>query len=136
MKNYHATSSLILRLGMAAVVAWFGTAQITNPAAWVSLVPNWAMSISPLSRAWIIYLNGGFEIIAALFLALGIFSRWAALLLSLHLLVIASAFGSSPTGVRDFGLAVALFVIFLSGKDSYCLDYKDTSKETLVIEIK
>lgn len=122
MKNYPSFASLFLRLTLAAVVAWFGASQLFNPAQWVNLIPAWVMSVSPFSRAVLVYLNGSFEIIAALFLALGIFARYVALFLALHLLVIAESFGFSPTGVRDFGLSLALIAIFLNGQDEYCLD--------------
>lgn len=116
---------LVLRLGLAAVVAWFGISQISDTESWADIVPAWAVSYSHLSALTIVHLNGWFEVVAAALLALGVGVRWVGLLLSLHLLVIASDFGlSSPTGVRDFGLAIALLSIFFAGQDQYCLDYK------------
>ncbi|MCX6780406.1 MAG: DoxX family membrane protein [Candidatus Magasanikbacteria bacterium] len=126
MKNYPSVGSLFLRLSLAAVMAWFGASQVTNPAQWVNLIPTWAVGISPFSRAVMIYLNGSFEIVASLLLALGVYSRYVALLLAVHLLVIAESFGASPTGVRDFGLSFALIAVFIIGQDEYCLDKKET----------
>lgn len=136
MKNYSSFSSLFLRLSLAAVVAWFGASQVFHPEQWVNLIPGWAMLFSPFSRGILIYLNGSFEIIAALLLALGVWSRYVALLLAVHLLVIAQSFGVSPTGVRDFGLSFALLAVFFAGKDIYCLDYREDKKENKVEEIK
>jgi hypothetical protein len=45
---------------------------------------------------------------------MGIWTRWAALLLALHLAVITFDIGLSAIGVRDFGLTVAtLALVFL-----------------------
>lgn len=117
---------LVLRLGMAGVVAWFGTSQIHNPSDWADLVPGWASDLSGLSSLLIVNINGWFEIIAALFLVLGFWVRWVGLFLALHLFVIASTFGfSSPTGIRDYGLSFALLSIFFAGQDKYCLGKKE-----------
>lgn len=115
---------LVLRLGLAGVVAWFGTSQVLNPNSWVNVVPAWAVDMSGMSKLTIIQLNGWFEIVTASLLALGIYARWVALVLSVHLFVIAFSFGRSATGIRDFGLSFALLSIFLTGQDEYCLDYK------------
>ncbi len=117
---------LVLRLGMAAVVGWFGISQVYSPDDWVGVVPQWASNLSGLSNFLIVSINGWFEIIAALLLVLGFWVRWVGLLLSAHLFVIASSFGiTSPTGIRDFGLSFALLAIFFAGQDKHCLDYKD-----------
>ena len=120
-----AYAPLVLRLGLAAVVAWFGTSQLVNPNSWVNVVPAWAADISGLSKLTIIHLNGWFEIITALLLALGVCVRWVALVLSVHLFVITIGFGASATGVRDFGLSMALLSIFFAGQDKHCFDYKE-----------
>lgn len=111
----------ILRLGLAAVVVWFGASQINNPNAWTSMVPEWAVSLSHLSALTIVHLNGWFEIIAASLIAIGIGTRWIALLISLHLFVITADLGASAIGVRDFGLSVATLAIALHGTDDWCL---------------
>lgn len=116
---------VILRLGLTAVVAWFGISQFMSPDQWVGVVPGWAKSLSGLDAATIIYINAWFEVIAALMLGIGIFTRWVALILSIHLLVIASGFGASATGVRDFGLTMSLFALSLFGTHKYCFDCKE-----------
>lgn len=115
---------LVLRLGLAAVFAWFGSSQLINPERWVGIVPEWATSLSGLNASTIVFLNGSFEILGALLLAVGLFVSPIALLLSLHLFVIATEFGLSPIGVRDFGLAFATLSLTLSGADRFCLQAK------------
>lgn len=116
---------LVLRLGLAGVVAWFGTSQLVHPSAWMSVIPDWATGFG-MSKLTILMLNGWFEIIAASLLALGILVRWVALVLSVHLFVIAASFGTSATGIRDFGLSFALLSVFFAGQDKHCLDCKET----------
>lgn len=110
---------IVLRLTLSAVFVWFGFSQILNPSAWTSLVPTWAVSLYHLSPLGVVYLNGVFEIIAGSLLALGFWVRWVALVLSIHLFVIAADFGINPIGVRDIGLSLSTFAIFLFGDDSW-----------------
>jgi uncharacterized membrane protein YphA (DoxX/SURF4 family) len=66
------------------------------------------------------------KIIAGLMLAIGIFPRYVALLLGLHLLVISEGLGISAVGVRDIGLAFATFSLFFLGNDKLALSYKES----------
>ncbi len=109
---------VLLRLSLTAVVAWFGISQLMNPGAWMPIVPSWATAFG-MSATAIIYLNGTFEVITGILLGIGLFIRWVALLLSLHLFVIASSFGISAIGVRDFGLACGFLSTSLFGNDTY-----------------
>ncbi|MGC9610838.1 MAG: DoxX family membrane protein, partial [Minisyncoccia bacterium] len=97
---------LVLRLGIAAVFMWFGVSELLNPAQWVGFIPGWATASFGLSAGILVVLNGLFEIVAAILLALNVLSRWVALLLSLHLFIIVGEVGLGPIGVRDFGLAI------------------------------
>ena len=118
---------LVLRLGMAGVFAWFGASQLMGTHQWTSMVPEWAMGMSGLSASTIVRLNGGFEILATLPLVVGVWTRWVALVLFVHLLVIASDIGMTPIGVRDLGLCVATLAIALYGDDQWCLTYRKQS---------
>ncbi len=123
-KNLSAYAPIVLRLALTGVYVWFGTSQIVNAGAWTSIVPAWATGLSGMDATTIVHLNGVLEIIIGALLALGIFVRWAALILFLHLLVIAADLGISPIGVRDFGLALATLALALQGEDKWCLLYK------------
>lgn len=98
---------------------------MSNAAQWVGFVPDWATSI--MSAGTLVYLNGIFEIIAGLMLAIGIFPRYVALLLGLHLLVISSSLGFSAIGVRDIGLSFATLSLFFLGNDKLALSYKEST---------
>lgn len=111
----HRASSyapLVLRCGIAAVILWFGVQQLLNPEAWTIWLPEWT-AIFGIAPATIVYLNGGFEVVAGLLLLIGFWTRLVAFVLFLHMAVIVLDIGLNPTGVRDSGLAIALLAIAL-----------------------
>lgn len=118
MKNL---SSIILRIGIGAVIVWFGSQQLGNPTPWIGFLPSWTNSL-PISQINFVYLNGWFEVVAGICLIAGFYTRIAAFFLGLHLLGIVFSVGYSPTAIRDFGLTTALFSIFLHGESSWSMD--------------
>ncbi len=122
---------LILRLSLAFVFLWFGFSQWSDAALWVSFVPAWMTNF--INAGTLVYLNGTFEIIAGIMLALGILPRLVATLLGLHLLLISLSIGlTSATGVRDIGLALATISLSLIGTDPFVLFCKgDTTTDTV-----
>ncbi len=102
----------ILRLALAGVFLWFGFSQLFNSLAWVGIVPVWAVNILHMPPAFIVLGNGLLEVVLGSLLALGILSRYVALVLALHLFVIAFEMGFSAIGIRDFGLSFATLAIF------------------------
>jgi uncharacterized membrane protein YphA (DoxX/SURF4 family) len=117
---YASYAPVMVRLAISAVVMWFGVSQLTNPSMWLGVVPAWATGMG-LTANTIIFLNGIFEVIASILLAIGLFVRPVAALLGLHLLVITHGFGPSATGVRDFGLSLAAFGVALAGEDRWSI---------------
>lgn len=104
----------VLRIGLALVFMWFGTQQIINPDKWTAFVPIWA-HVSFLTIKQIVLVNGALEIVAGILLIFNVWTRIVALLLALHLAGIAFSLGINPTGIRDFGLAMSMFALFLLG---------------------
>lgn len=116
-------SPAILRVAISIVFLYFGFVQIYDPSSWTGYIPNFLTSLY-ISASNLVILNGTMEIILGTFLILGIYTRFSALILSIHLFLITFSLGSSPTAFRDFGLSFATLSIFLNGKDQYCLDNK------------
>ena len=110
-----------LRLGLVVLFLWFGLSQVTNPSAWVAWVPEW-MNAFGVSAVAIVLLNGTFEVIFGIALAAGFYTRVSALLLSLHLFLIAYEIGYNDIGVRDFALAVATLSLAMFGPDQFTID--------------
>jgi len=128
LKRY---SPALLRTGIAIVFLWFGFSQIKNPVQWTRMIPSYATSL-PFEQTALIYFNGGFEVIFATLLLLGLWTRFVSFLLGLHLLHIVTIVGYGAIGARDFALALATFSVFLNGADEFCFDKllkKDKSKD-------
>src|SRR5262249_12776973 len=111
---------IVLRFGLVALFLLFGYYQVTNIDGWTVWVPSGIPELLHMSARTIVLLNGGFELVAGTVLALGVYVRWIALLLGLHLLLIAYEVGSD-IGIRDFSLAVACFSLSLYGQDEWTL---------------
>lgn len=125
MQNVGVT---VLRFGLAFVFLWFGFSQLSNASMWTAFVPAWATSFTSASN--LVLLNGVFESIFGIFLALGVFTRLVALFLGIHLLVISSSLGFSAIGVRDIGLSLATLALACLGGGSLSLTH---SKEKDVV---
>ena len=102
---------LILRIGLAALFLWFGFSQLIDGLSWVSWVPEWAVNLLHIPPAMIVLLNGAFEVVAGCLLALNIWTRWAALALGLHLVVLVIEIGLNEIGLRDFAIMMATFAL-------------------------
>ncbi len=83
----------IVRIGMSLVFLWFSYSQLTNPAMWTRLVPEYAVSLSGMTATTLVYANGIFELVFGVLLLVGLYTRIAALLLALHLIEIVSSVG-------------------------------------------
>jgi uncharacterized membrane protein YphA (DoxX/SURF4 family) len=120
-ERFSRYSPLVLRTGIAFVFLWFGFSQIKSPSQWTGFLPQFTNSL-PLSQISLIYLNASFEIVLAFFLIAGLYTRLSSILLGLHLLSISYSLGYGPVAIRDFGLAISAFVVFLHGPDDFCID--------------
>lgn len=129
-QTLRAFAPVVLRFGLSFMFLWFGFSQLFDASSWLSWVPDWATVL--FSAHTVVLLNGGFEVLAGTFLALGLWVRPVALLLALHLFVIVVDIGLSGIGVRDFGLATSTLALALGGSDWLTLD-RQTEKETFAL---
>jgi uncharacterized membrane protein YphA (DoxX/SURF4 family) len=111
----------VLRYSMAAVILWFSFQQFLNPDLWTAYVPDSAVAFSHLSAITLVYINAVFELVFGILLLLGWQTRIVAFLLAAHLFDIRWVVGYGEIGVRDFGLAIATFVVFMNGPDVLCI---------------
>lgn len=110
--NHHTIGLTVLRLSLAGVFLYFGFSQLFDGVSWVGIVPTWAVSLLHMPPAMIVLGNGLLEVVLGGMLAVGILVRWVALILALHLLVIALGFGLTLVGVRDLGLTLATVALY------------------------
>ena len=114
----------VLRYGMSAVILWFSLQQFSNVSAWTAFVPDSIVALAHVSAVTLVYFNAIFELVFGALLLFGWQTRTVALLLALHLFDIMYTVGYGEIGVRDFGLAVGTFVVFMNGSDPLCIQQK------------
>jgi uncharacterized membrane protein YphA (DoxX/SURF4 family) len=95
---------------------------LIDPQGWTVFVPEFLQD-SFIPSVTIILLNGWMEVIGAALLIAGFWMRPVALVLGIHMLLIAIETGGA-IGVRDFGLTVACIALALSLPDRWTLDHK------------
>ena len=98
---------------------WFGTMQLVNTPQWLGLVPEWIGEF--IEPTVLVRLNGILEIVLSTALALGLYVRFVAAFLAVHLFVITFHLGLSASGVRDFGLSFATAALALMGDDEFSI---------------
>ncbi len=140
LNHNHNRAAAILRIGLGLVFLWFGVFQLVNPSSFLGYVPSFLYDhgkqvshehpfqfihdIPHPGAHFVIMFNGAFELIAALLLLGGLYTRIAASLLAIHLFFIITSLGYNDIAVRDFGLMISTIAIALHGPDKYCLDQR------------
>lgn len=137
--RYAAYAPVVVRVAVSFVFLWFGISQLVNPESFLGYLPGWVHSppaamqhmhalqfLHDISGAphWAIMGNGAFETLFGALLLAGLFTRISALLLSIHLALIGASLGYNDILIRDLGLALATFSVFLHGPDKFCRDGK------------
>lgn len=107
---------IVLRFSLALFFLWFAFQQLTDSAAWVGYLPVWTGYL-PIPGEMLVMLHGWAELVLAILLALGIFTRMVAILLALHLFTIAWTVGG-PVGMRDGTLGMSLVALAIGPLDN------------------
>ena len=128
--NARDFSPVVLRIGLALVILWFGLNQVISPDNWTGFLPAWlpTLGLSPQTH---VLLNGSVEIVVSLLLLAGLFTRIAATVGALHMYAVTLAVGYSAVGVRDFGLCMGLVALALYGADFLTLDARRGKKQEI-----
>ncbi len=122
MEDSNKYAGFVLRIGMALVFYWFGIMQIINPQMFAYYVPDFVVNLVGISAQNLSFFNGISEIILATFLVFGLFTRITSILLAVHMGSITLSVGFIATGVRDFGLTIALISLALLKDQLWALD--------------
>lgn len=122
LNRYSRYAPLIIRISLSIVFLWFGINQLIFTEDFISYLPEFLLNTN-YAKVITIF-NGIFEASFGILLIIGLFKRFAALILGLHLLTIVISLGYNDIAVRDFGLMLVTFSIFLRGPDEWCLDWR------------
>jgi len=123
MKSLKEYAPGFLRISLSLVFLWFGFNQLFDTDSWIGYLPQWGYNL-PIVPELLIQINGAVEIVLGTLLLLGLFTRLTALILTIHLLGISFNLGYNDVAIRDVGLSLATFAVFLHGKDRWSLDKK------------
>lgn len=116
-------STLILRISLGLVFLFFGLGKFKGDAYAKTTKSLQIVKSLPILPDTTVLLIGSLEILIAILLLLGLYTRLASLLASLHLISILSIFGLTNIDIlRDIGLLGAAISLFLTGSEFFCLD--------------
>lgn len=128
MRNLKEYSPTIIRITISLVFLWFGINQMFNHSYFIGYLPGWVGAL-PFEASTFLIINGVVETILGTLLLIGLFTRLTALILAVHLFGITLSLGYNDIAVRDLGLTLVTFAIFLYGPDRFTLDEKRKSKK-------
>lgn len=117
-------SQLVLRVGLAVVFVWYGVDKLIQPQYWLDAwVPEAVQSVAGrigIGAGDLMYLVGIFEIVVALSLVTGFFTRYFAVLATLFLGVVLGVNGFTHMAlVPDIGLIGGLLALALWPQRTY-----------------
>lgn len=104
--SYH-----ILRVGCAITFLWIGVLILQDPEGWGGYIQDWAQKLLflPLSSAMIG--TALLDIMVGFLLLVDVLTPYAALIASLHLVVVLVVSGINAITVRDIGLLAATLAL-------------------------
>lgn len=103
----------ILRVGMAITFLWIGILIFKEPEAWGSFLQPWAADLLPLDLKTAMLGTSILDIAIGVLLLVDTLTWLAALLGTVHLVIVLAVSGIDSITVRDIGLLAACFVLFL-----------------------
>ncbi|MDO8657005.1 MAG: DoxX family protein [Nanoarchaeota archaeon] len=122
LSNWQKYAPILLRLALSFVFLWFGLNQLFDAETFRGYLPEFLLASE--YGITIIVLNGIFETVLGILLAIGLFTRVVSFVLGLHLIGIAVGLGYNDIAIRDIGLALATFSITIGGMDTWCVDFR------------
>ena len=112
----------ILRLSMAVTFIWISIMIFQEPLFWGGFIQPWAANLLPGPLEQVMISTAVMELIIGVAMLFNIYTWIAALIASLHLLVILITVGIDSITVRDIGLLGASVALFLSTVPKHITD--------------
>lgn len=109
----------ILRIGLAITFLWIGFLILKEPEAWGGYIQPWANNFLLLPLKMTMIGAAILNILVGFFLLINYFTWIAALIGSLHLIIILIVSGVNAITVRDIGLLGATISLFINSAPLY-----------------
>lgn len=103
----------ILRVAIAITFLWIGILILQNPEGWGGMVFPWVANLLPSVKAAMVG-TAILDLAVGALLLVDVATWFAALLGSLHLLVVLAVTGINPITIRDIGLLGGTLALFLA----------------------
>ena len=115
-------STLFLRIALGVFFLWFGIDKVLTPSNWLGWIPDSIFPVLPFEVAKFILLEGIIEIIVGVLLTIGLFTRVAAAVSSLQMMLIIIFIGFNEATIRDIGLLGGTISLLITGSPALSLD--------------
>ena len=103
----------ILRIGLAITFTWIGILILQQPEVWGSYLQPWAVKLLPMPIKEMMIGTGIFDIIIAVLFLIDPVVWIAALLATLHLVIVLITSGINEGTVRDIGILTATMALLV-----------------------
>lgn len=103
----------VLRVGVAITFLWIGVLIFKAPESWAGYIQPWLSGLFPFSLKIVMLGVAVLDILIGFFLLIDYLTWLAALIGSLHLIVILVVSGIDPITVRDIGLLAATVALLV-----------------------
>ncbi len=107
------TSFHFLRVGLAITFLWVGVLIFKNPESWGGYLQPWAIGLLPVSLDQAMIGTAILDIAIGAFLLLDVLTWLAALIGSVHLVIVLTVSGITDITVRDIGLLVGALALMI-----------------------
>ncbi|MDP3901662.1 MAG: DoxX family membrane protein [bacterium] len=104
----------VLRVGLAITFWWIGFLILRQPEVWGGYLSPWVVNLLPVSVVGIMIITGILDIIIGVALLINPLTRLAALVGSLHIVVVLITSGITDITVRDVGLLAGLMALAIN----------------------
>ena len=101
----------ILRVGVAITFLWIGVLIFKDPQAWGGFLQPWAADLLPVPLEQAMIGTAILDILVGIILLSGFFVWIAALVGSIHLIIVLGTVGINDVTVRDIGLLAATLAL-------------------------
>lgn len=107
------TAFHFLRVGLAITFLWIGVLIFKNPESWSGYLQPWVVALLPVPLEQAMIGTAILDIVIGALLILDIFTWLAALIGSLHLIIVMTVSGITDITVRDIGLLVGTIALMI-----------------------
>ena len=103
----------ILRVGVAITFLWIGVLIFSEPTAWGAMLKPWAAGLLPIPIETAMFGTAILDILIGFLLLLDIWVLLAAILGTIHLLIVITTVGINLITVRDVGLLAGTLALLI-----------------------